>query len=334
MKKLLFLIFSIVLLSSCLKEEEPVRLPEPEGTKHSFDVGNGYDNRIYVSLENGEQLNMDNKTWDLAFTCNPNGWDILLNGGNNALIAKTEYTDFLPTIDPTQLNWRWDAACGSSDSLALSNWCYADGMGTGNVYVMDRGDAFARDKRYVQFILYGVNHYYYILITPNAEGTGYLMHQIDKNPSKNHVYFSFENSGQVLDFEPTLDNWDLCFTPYRWVYFQFNPPLLYNVAGVFTNNHFISVAVDSSGSIPFNQITTTDFNKFTYSHNRDAIGFDWKVPQFTPTGVIYRTRSYVTYLIKRHIPGHAMQLYKLRFIDFYDGRGNKGKPVYELVRLQ
>ena len=92
--------------------------------------------------------------------------------------------------------------------------------------------------------------------------------------------------------------------------------------------------MDSSSRFTFEEIGPTHFNLVTYNSNRDAVGFEWKVPMFGGTGVTYRTRNYVTYFIKEKTNGNTDKLFKLRFIDFYDTRGNKGAPTYEIVRVQ
>lgn len=327
-----FLLLFTILAISCTKEETPIVLPQAEGKKFEFNLGEHYTNQIYVNLEHGALTSVSTQSWDLAFDCNPQSHNIQMNGGNGVLIAKVGESMPFHTIDPYSLKWEWDAANGHHDSLMLKYWCDPLGNGNNMTYAIDRGPNHPENERYFQFVLIGTDHYNYHLIFADMHGNNLTTVDIARDHSKNQVYFSFGNGGEVLNFEPKTTTWDFCFLKYRWIYYEFNPPLLYEVAGTYINTNNLSVCVDSNST--FNQIGIADFYNRHFSNNRDALGFDWKVPIFRPTGVIYRTRDYVTYLIKKKTPNRKEQLYKLRFIDFYSNTGQKGNPVYELVRLQ
>lgn len=327
-------LIGLVVLASCEQPETPVVLPKAIGKKFSYEMGNDYSNQIYVDLEAGHVKSVKVSSWDLAFACDPTSNNIYLNGGGaGVLIAGLTKSNFALNFQPKQLKWRWDAANGMSDSLALNGWM-TNGQSNDSVYVIDRGSTYTDTERYFQFKLLICNNDSFVIQIANRYGQQITNHTIVKNHSKLLTYFTFANGGSTLDFEPQKSDWDLCFLNYRSVYYEFNPPLLYSVVGTFINTKNIQVAMDSSSRFTFEEIGPTHFNLVTYNSNRDAVGFEWKVPMFGGTGVTYRTRNYVTYFIKEKTNGNTDKLFKLRFIDFYDTRGNKGAPTYEIVRVQ
>jgi hypothetical protein len=297
-------------------------------------MGSDYSNQIYVDLESGYVKSVKVNSWDLAFDCDAQSNNIYLNGGSaGVLVATIGKGYFLNSIQPNLLKWNWDAANGMSDSLALKNG-FSSGISNDSVYLIDRGSLVAPNERYFQFKLLLCNNDSFLIQTANRYGQQITNHTIIKNHSKLLSYFTFANGGSTLDFEPPKSDWDLCFLNYRSVYYEFNPPLLYSVVGTFINTKNIQVALDSANTFTFEEIGPQHFSLQNFSNNRDVIGFDWKVPMFGGTGVTYRTRNYVTYFIKEKTNGNTDKLFKLRFIDFYDTRGNKGSPTYEIVRVQ
>lgn len=330
--QLFYCLLFVLLVTSCEKAETPVVLPKPEGKKFEFNLGDSYNNQVYVNLEHGELITVDATSWDIAFNCDPRSKDIYMNGGQSVLIAETRFYPYFVPVHLDLLEWAWDPSDGNPDSLMLSNWCDPFGNGHDRTYVIDRGPSYGEDERYFQFKLIGTNPYYYHLVFADIYGTNMRAFDIPRDPMKNQIYFSFGNGGEVLNFEPERSSWDFCFMRCRWIYNEFNPPLLYSVAGTQINSEIISVATDST--LAFNEVGIAHFSNYQFHNRRDILGFDWKVPVFKPTGVTYRTRDYVTYLIRKRVGHHPEQLYKLRFIDFYNTQGDKGHPVYELVRLK
>lgn len=326
------LLLFILLAASCEKPETPIALPASEGKKFEFDLGDDYNNQVYVNLESGKVKTVLSTSWDLAFDCGLESRNIYMNGGKTTLIAETEDYPFFVPVHRDLLKWQWDAADGRHDSLVLSNWCDIFGNGHSRTYVIDRGQAYPDDERYFQFKLIGTNLHYYHIVFANMQGLNVQSFDIPRDPMKNQVYFSFGNGGEVLNFEPETSSWDFCFLRCRWIYYEFNPPLLYSVAGTQINSQTISVAIDST--LAFKDVGVAHFSNYQFHSKRDALGFDWKLPVFKPTGVTYRTRDYVTYLIRKKTGHYPEQYYKLRFIDFYSTQGDKGHPVYELVRLK
>ena len=91
-----------------------------------------------------------------------------------------------------------------------------------------------------------VNSSSYQLKIADIDGNNIHDFTVSKDKNKAHVYFSFENKGTYLNLEPNIDNWHISFLRYRWIYYQFNPPLLYTVTGIYINNKRVKAAVDST----------------------------------------------------------------------------------------
>lgn len=327
----LFPIFSAVLmllaLAGCEQPETPVTLPPATGQLLRVEMGNTYGEQIYVDLEQGKTGAFPNASWDLAFDCGSDH-SVFINGGNTALLALGSDTTFRTDVVYANLTWRWDEACGKKDSLAMTNWW----LRGDSVFIIDRGQQYKDPERFFQFKIRqdGPD---YRLVMADSKGQHVQTHLVKADPSKRLVYFSFADGGQYRNIEPDKNLWDICFLKYRWIYYEFNPPLLYNVAGIYINDERLSVSVDST-SVSFDQVQQGDFDGRIFSSNRDAIGYDWKVPVFKGTDVAYRTRDYVTYFVRKKQSGQNDQLIKLRFLDFYSSTGEKGSPAFELKRLR
>lgn len=330
MKALLHISLTIclaILLHSCEKEEPPVVLPpKPADVKLlGVDMGADYHNQIFLNLQTGQVTTVDYHSWDLAFDASRDGEDIFENGGKNITIANTGYTQFQKNQPMQQLRFKWDEACGMSDSLVLKN-CKQGSQMTDTVYVINRGPG----RELFQFKIALITDDEYILDFSDMANTYTKRIHIAKDKNKATVYFSFDNGGTYLNFEPAQTDWHICFLRYRWIYYEFNPPLPYIVSGVFINNHFVTAAVDSSMS--FYDITKPNTARLYFKSQRDVIGFDWKSPDLgNLSNVKYTIRKQVTYFIKESVV--SGRLYKLRFLDYYNAQGIKGSPQFEVQAL-
>ncbi len=323
---ILVIVFLAFTFSSCEKKEEPVVLPKSNDSLQleSASLGPNYDKQIFLNIDTKEQTVIENNIWDLYFDADHNGYLIYMNGGKGILIANSGSTKFNTVSNPSSLVWRWDAANGLEDSLVLKNWLNKKtNYSNDSVYVIDRGSQITDNSRYMLFKIISVNNSSYELKISNVDGSNIHDFSVAKDQNKAHVYFSFDNGGTYLNVEPDIDNWHITFLRYRWVYYQFNPPLLYTVTGIYINNKRVIAAVDSS--MKFTDINSNTCSQFHYSSNRDAMGFDWKVYNFS-TGK-YVTRNFVNYIL---ITNYPEKYHKIRFIDFYDNNGLKGTPRFEV----
>lgn len=320
-----------ILLSSCEKEESPVTLPPKPDHVHlmKIELGDDYAKQVFVNLETGQTVETDNNAWDLAFDASAPGRSIFINGGKNVLIANAGATQFQSNINPLDLQWKWDAASGIEDSLALRHCFNHSGNSHDSVYVINRGLSTSDPENYFQFQVKSATPHGYTLRFADMHGQQVKDITIPKDPTKSKVYFSFGSGGNYHNFEPAKTDWHFCFLRYRWIYYEFNPPLLYQVTGIYINPGKVSVAIDST--LQFYDIRKEHSLGKHYSSRRDIIGFDWKVPDFKPTGVEYITRKHVNYFIRES--SGSQQVYKIRFIDFYNEQGVKGSPRFEMQVL-
>jgi hypothetical protein len=324
-KYIILIIFaSLLSITSCEKAEVPIKLP-PRGntTFVSITLGKEFEKQAFYNLKDSQITLVDNNSWDLAFEAAPFGNKITLNGGTDMYAARTNSKTFFNTNKPDTFNYKWDAPCGCFDSLAIRT----EPPFNTYVYIIDRGYLYTTD-RYFQIKLLSIsNSQYYFEYASLTNPSVITKKLIDKNPNKLNVYFSFSTPNTYLDFEPNRDDWDFCFVKYRFVFFETAPITKYVVKGIFINTSKIVAAVDSTQK--FEAITPSFAeNKCKYSGLRDAMGYDWKVYNFT-TGQ-YNSRTYVNYMIKDK---RSDAIYKLRFLDFNDN-GIKGTPKFEYVLLK
>jgi hypothetical protein len=318
---ILIIFASLLSITSCEKAEVPIKLP-PRGntTFVSITLGKEFEKQAFYNLKDSQITLIDNNCWDLAFEAAPFGTKITLNGGKDMYAARTNSKTFFKTDKPDTFNYKWDAPCGCFDSLAIMT-------NSSFVYIIDRGYLYITDRYFQIKILSIYNTQYYFEYASLANPSIITQKLIDKNPKKINVYFSFSTPNTYLDFEPNKEDWDFCFLKYRYVFYETTPVTKYVVKGIFINTSKIVVAVDSNQK--FEAITPTYANeKCKYSSARDAMGYDWKVYNFT-TGQ-YNARTYVNYMIKDK---HEDVTYKLRFLDYYDN-GIKGTPKFEYVLLK
>lgn len=321
------------MLVACEKAEKPILLPTKPNDLISLvqvNLGEHSDEQVYINFldSNYIKASVKNSCWDLAIDCAPEADRILINGGKGVFIGVLGYEKFANSVALNKVNWRWDESSGG-DSIVLKNWCNPQNRHSrDSVYIIDRGPDVDAAKRYFQFKLSNAGFGSIHLEAADLKGNPIISEYINKDPRKNYVFFDF-GSSQTLNFEPLALDWQLCFLKCRWVYYEFNPALIYTVTGIQINSRTIAaVAVDSS--MNFETVRKQDLEDLKFSSRRDVIGFDWKVYNFTEGR--YHTRNYVNYFIKTKTP--PQKLYKLRFTDYYSKQGLKGSPKFEVAEIK
>lgn len=321
----------VLIFTSCEKEETAIVLPPRPIDAISIlqvPLGENYEDQVYINFmdSNIEKSRVKNASWDLAFDCNPQGNRVMINGGKGVLISVAGKGDFLKTINLNELKWRWDESSGG-DSIALRNWCNPfDGKSLDSIYIIDRGIESAPVGRYFQFKLSRTIGGHYCISVADLSGHFLKAVDIEKVPYKNQVYFDFTTLSS-RNFEPNNNEWQFCFLRCRWIYYEFNPPLLYTVTGIHINPKTVTVAIDST--LNFESITKKSVQNLVYKYQRDVIGFEWKLYDFNQGR--YTTRKYVSYIFRTQGPNPVY--YKLRFTDYYSKQGVKGAPRFEVSPL-
>ncbi|MBC7383735.1 MAG: HmuY family protein [Bacteroidia bacterium] len=326
----LVLIAAVFLLfAACEKQEKGYILPARPNNLfnvYQFNLGENYEDQVYLNFldSNPVKTTIKCNSWDLAFDCNILSTRIFMNGGKGVLIATNGRGNFSDNINLNQLKWRWDEASGG-DSIVFNRWLNPLQPGYDSVYIIDRGAESPPEERYYQFRLAFLFDDFAIDVA-DIKGKKLFSGNLHKDPGKNLLFFDFTKP-YPLNVEPRNNDWHFCFMRYRWIYYEFKPPLLYYVTGININPKTISVAVDST--LTFEDIGIHDIENLRYSNRRDVMGFDWKVYDFNKGK--YMVRKYVTYLIKTK--GRNASYFKLRFIDFYSSKGVKGSPKFEVFKV-
>ncbi len=330
---ILLSIFWVLILASCEKKEHPYSLPNrptDSVTLFQLNLGEKYEDQVYIDFTDSNFIksNVKNACWDIAIDCSFDYQRIYMNGGKGVFIAVLGKGNFSQQVNLANIKWRWDESSGA-DSIVVKNWChYFTRQNLDSVYLIDCGPESEPDKRYFQFRVSSINYPYTIELTV-ANLNGQLVNKaiINKDPSKLNVYYNFAEK-KVINFEPRIFDWQFCFLRTRWVYYEFNPPLVYTVTGVHINSKTMMVAVDSSMS--FESITKKSVEDLKFSSKRDVVGFDWKIYDFDEGR--YKARSFVNYIFKTKSP--QPKLYKLRFTDYYNKQGIKGSPKFEVAEIK
>jgi hypothetical protein len=226
--------------------------------------------------------------------------------------------------DTTGCVWRYDNASWDVDSTAIGNWQNALGN---PVYVIDRSlcSPGTPADRYWKIKINYVTANCYSLSYARIADSIFKTITIDKTSNHTYSYFTFNNNGKQLEVEPEKDKWDIVFTRYRYIFYDFAVPLPYYVNGVLLNTNLTFAAVDSV--TPYEKIDYNFAKTKTLSAKRDAIGYKWKDFDFVTQQ--YFVKPYYVYIIKDQ-DGYY---YKLHFIDFYSASGTKGEPKFEYQRL-
>lgn len=317
------IITSIFLFSSCEKEEKPyVLLPPGEATVQMVNMGSDYSKVIFYNL-NKESFTVEELgNWDLALDASATGFRALINGGFGIQVSPSGDTNFSKVFDEKLVDWKWDSPSLTLDSTAIGDWSTEAFVPTKEVYIVDRGEK-NTIQRYVKMQLVEVNSDFYLIRVASLDGSSEYTHRVNKNPNVSFVYLHF-NNGPVELFEPPKEEWDFMFTRYRFIYYDMEPIVPYEVNGVILNPNQVTVA---ETRVNWDSVTFEMTNDLNYTSKRDFIGFDWKFYDFSKEAYITDVNRILI------IKSHTGKVFKLRFIDFYDDLGVKGAPTFEFLRL-
>ncbi len=320
--KTTYLTLLIVFLSSCLKEETPIPIPEPGNMETvQIEIGYPYTNQVYYDCSSNSVVKTNTKyDWDLSFECSPNGFHVLVNTAKGIFISNKGEIPFSSATSISGATWLWDAPSGNLDSTAFGNW-----KNTNNIYIIDRqynssGTHLGHKKMQLQ----SVNEQSYTFKYANLDGSNEITYIINKDVSRNFIHFNFDNAGQTLFLEPEKNSWDLLFTNH---YHKFsNLPLPFVLTQALTNKqNGVLIAEDNNNN--FVNITLQDTSNYQFTNVWDEIGYDWKIRNSQDNS--FTIDSNKSFIVKTT----EGLFYKLRFIDFYNNSGVKGYPTFEIQKL-
>lgn len=319
--KLIYL-FSILLLSSCLKEETPLPAPTPGDVETvQIEIGYPYTYQVYYDCSSNSVVKTNTRyDWDLSFECSSQGFHVLVNTAKGIFVANQGNVSFSSVNSTNGVTWLWDAPSGNLDSTAIGDW-----RNTNNVYIIDRQyDANGSHMGYRKVQFTAVTSQEFTFTYANLDGTNQNTYTIYKDPSKNFIHFNFDNGGETLFLEPNKNDWDLLFSNH---YHKFsNLPLPFVLTQVLSNKHNgVLIAEDNNNN--FHNIVLKDTANYTFTNNWDEIGHDWKIRNSQDNSfTIDPNKSFI-------IKTTEGLFYKIRFIDFYNSIGVKGYPTFEIQKL-
>lgn len=322
MKFLFILVFSM-LIFACEKDELPV-LPHDSGEiiSNSISMENDYRYQLFFDLETNSVITANLKTeWDLGFEGSESGFHVIMNTSKAMLAVNTLETNFSAVTDTIGLAFTWDEESGNLDSTAIGNWTTAQ-----NVYVIDRG--FNENGMHLGFKkirFESVTSTDYSVRFANLDGTNDITFQVVKNANYNFTFLSLNNSGSIVLIEPEKESWDIVFTQYTHILYNYVPASFYLVTGVIANRHNVEIAQVFDKE--FSEILADDIFNYSFSANISGIGYSWKEYDYNSSQYIINTEK--IYIIK----STEGKYFKLHFIDFYNDLGVKGTPTFEFQEL-
>ena len=211
----------------------------------SIEMLPGYTNESYYSMENGEQANVDNTNWDLAFDLSGFGASIRTNEHiGTEVYVYPNGTDWA-NVDTTGMAWNtfhnsettW--AIGALDQSNNPSDPFDLGWGTYNpVTHQITGDSIHIIKLasgdYKKLMIESLASGVYSFKHADLNGANEVSNTVTKGnyTDKNFAYYSITND-VVIDREPANNTWDIVFTKYVG---ELGPGTYYGVTGVLSNN--------------------------------------------------------------------------------------------------
>lgn len=324
----LFLIVSLIVFSSCLREERPVPKMDLGGMEPVVvDIKNDYPYQAFFQLSTGEVASQNLKEdWDFGFENGADGQYIIINYSRNMFVYPTGKSNLSEVNSPAGYlgadNQRFDSPYGEYDSLAMRQ--YNDGL----VRLIDMG--YGINGQHIGWYKIKVNNVseaaYSIEYAPLTSNESITL-TLEKEIGGNHQfkYYSFLK-GKETSITPADNQWDLVFTQFTQRLYQ---PLImpYLVTGTLLNR------VETKGAQimnkEFDEIDLEYVQSLVLTDTLNVIGYEWKSFDFDDEDyTIYTNICYV-------IQDNRGDYYKLKFLDFYSPTGEKGynKFIYQKIEI-
>jgi hypothetical protein len=341
MKKIIkgsnLLILSLIVLSSCFKEDEKVTPVRPgDVLTATVEMRPDYSIQTFFDLTSGEAVSSNIKDiWDLGLSCREGDYTLILNTARFIKVAHTESDNFDVTYTTEGFEWKFDESTGNPSGNAIGQWwdSTASGpVGRMEVLLVDRGiDAEGLPAGYIKIqpLINTLTSEVSVRIA-NLNGSQERTFSFFKVSGLSYVAMSLDSGQNVVQPGPLITSWDLLFTQYTTLLFtDTGDPYPYLVTGVLINDVIVSAVMDSIA--PFENVTRELAESLILSKQRDVIGYDWKKVNgdVTSGSVTYTVIPKMVYII-RNTDGF---FYKLRFVDFYNQLGQKGYPTFEYQKL-
>lgn len=208
-------ILLFVFLSSCFKPDEQVPKIWYQQAQVHLDIEKSP--ATYLDLDNlSKSPELAEQNWQLKFQNTADGWSIYLNALEHVAVHNTKETDF-DKVDHTYFNldipWQIDVPTFSGLYPAIGTWGdfnFPNPKSFKNVYLISWTDGNTSFVDKIQ-ILDATEEAYHIRYS-RLDGGDIKSVWITKEQNHTHSYFSLLDGRQVSGVEPSLDNWDICFT--------------------------------------------------------------------------------------------------------------------------
>ena len=282
----------------------------------SVTMNPGYTQEVYYQFSNGNRVSVFRNTWDIAFRTMKMSSSILINDGSNVVLWTYPLADTSgwASLDTTGISsWNpifnnpddWENGAFSRAALGHPDY----GWGIYNIAThMITGDSLfvikVTDNTYKKLWIVKkdapANIYYFRYA--NTDGSDPQELNLDCNPwtGKDFIGFNMQTNLPV-DYQPSLESWDIVFTKYMSVQPDGTP---YPVTGVLSNP---GIYVKKFYPVD------PEFNEWwpaPWDSTRSAIGWNWKY--FDMTNFVYVVHDSMVFYV-RDLTGDT---YRLKFTDF------------------
>jgi hypothetical protein len=326
--KYILLFFSLTLFS-CFEEDTAVPPWPGEVTTISENIEEYFS---YFDLETGEvAVSYPADSWQIGFECGIEGWHIQINSGDSWFAWNSVQTDIESDIQPPDgVLWAYDKQSAYPDSTAVGDWIDNSGevkIYTNHVYFLGKyisGNYY--DVQRIKF--FNVDSDYYNFLVRDEESGLTDSVTMVKSDTCNFVYYNIFSKQQVY-LEPRKEDFDIIFGPYYDLATQLGVTIPYLVRGTFLNPWKTTALLDSIKD--YDQIVYETLNSYTFSRQKDVIGYRWKDISIDPVSgtAAYKVNPYYSYIIHTSSDSY----YKLRFLSFSID-GVSGYPRFEYKELK
>ncbi len=339
MKNIICIGLMVVLFMACTKEEEliPGKFITDQVGQVNMVSNNGveYQKQLYFDLSSG-QLKAENSrdAWDFGFSCNKDNPLILVNAAMLQSVAKTGETDFGKTYAAANYNFEFERA----ESYYASSWMKSDFDASnepkGEVFLVDLGRDLQNQKRgRVKVQITNFENGAYTLQVANLNGSNPQALVIRTNADYNFQFVSLKKPTELLSLEPSKEEWDFHFTKYMERLWDGEDTVDYSVTGVLLNPNKCAaynasaLLRDTINTLSYGNVKLSNINETSFSSSAIAVGHQWKY--FDLDAGAFQLLTPQLYFIK----DVHQQVYKFRFVGFYDAAGNKGAVSFEYLPL-
>lgn len=316
--RIIFVFVICIFLYACGREELPVQGIKSGSAQLGFvNLGSHYEYQSGFDFASGiVSQSYLRENWELKFGSGIYSEIIQYNSSLFMRFVNTGKTRMDSAYTVSDAEFQFVHPTGRNDSVLFQRDFHS-----GHVILLDMGIYQNGDSRgYVKLQLLEKNPAFVRLaIAPPASAN---FEEVKIDLTSPYVYYSILRKS-VVDIQINPQVSDLFFTQYTYMFYEpFTP---YLVSGVLLAGPGMRVAKDSLRE--FSDVTLSDTSAYVYSSDLDAIGYDWKVYDFSKG--IYAVNSDLVYIVQTR-NGYY---YKLRFLDFYTDTGEKGYISFEYMRL-